>query len=102
MVVAVVKRNTTRRNALRRAVASTRAACWLCGGVIDYAAPFRLEDGALNPDAFTIDHVVPLARGGSDTIDNVRAAHRACNRAKSDKAVTPVLRRAAGLLRPGG
>ena len=31
-----------------------------------------------------VDHVVPLAAGGARTIDNLLAAHKACNQAKSD------------------
>ena len=34
--------------------------------------------------AYVVDHVVPLARGGADELDNKQAAHRSCNRAKSD------------------
>ena len=35
--------------------------------------------------AFVVDHVIPLAQGGSDSLDNKRASHRQCNRAKSDR-----------------
>ena len=35
-----------------------------------------------SPWAGQIDHVRPLARGGSDLKENLQAAHRACNRAK--------------------
>lgn len=35
----------------------------------------------------TFDHVVPLARGGTDAEDNVRLAHRACNSKKGDDAL---------------
>jgi 5-methylcytosine-specific restriction endonuclease McrA len=34
---------------------------------------------------FHIDHIVPLARGGSDTPNNVALAHPACNHAKGAK-----------------
>jgi 5-methylcytosine-specific restriction endonuclease McrA len=40
--------------------------CWECGVELD-------EDNA------TVDHVVPIAAGGADTFDNVRAACRSCN-----------------------
>lgn len=47
--------------------------CWLCGEAIDASLqpPARM--------AGTVDHVVPLANGGSDDDDNVRAAHLTCN-----------------------
>jgi hypothetical protein len=34
---------------------------------------------------FTVDHVIPLSRGGSDTLDNLALACFHCNRRKSDK-----------------
>lgn len=30
-----------------------------------------------------VDHVVPLAQGGSDTMDNLRPAHKQCHAAKT-------------------
>lgn len=35
--------------------------------------------------AATIDHVVPLSRGGDDTPENVKAAHGVCNFRKRDR-----------------
>lgn len=32
----------------------------------------------------SIDHIVPLAAGGADTLRNKRAAHRECNRAAAE------------------
>jgi 5-methylcytosine-specific restriction endonuclease McrA len=32
-----------------------------------------------------LDHVIPLARGGTHTYDNVRPSHRSCNRRKGAK-----------------
>ena len=34
---------------------------------------------------FTFDHVVPLSRGGTDSVDNLALACFHCNRRKSDK-----------------
>lgn len=43
------------------------------------------EKKLVNSDA-TVDHIVPLSRGGSKTDpDNLRAACRACNSSKKDK-----------------
>ena len=30
------------------------------------------------------DHIVPIAKGGADVLENKQAAHRSCNRDKSD------------------
>lgn len=72
-------RSTTVRDRDRRAIARTKPPCGICEGDIDYSLPH------LDPMCFVVDHVIPLARGGEDTLTNKQAAHRACNRAKSDK-----------------
>lgn len=74
-------RNTTRRNRHRKIVARGNPPCHLCGNEIDYQAHF------LEPLSFQIDHIIPLNRGGSDVLDNLAAAHRRCNRLKSDGSV---------------
>ena len=40
--------------------------CWLCGLAVPLAEATR-------------DHKVPKSRGGSNRIDNIALAHRACN-----------------------
>jgi 5-methylcytosine-specific restriction endonuclease McrA len=55
--------------------------CYLCNEVIDMALPRTSKMGA------TIDHVVPLSRGGLDELDNLKLAHWTCNLAKSNKLV---------------
>lgn len=35
----------------------------------------------------SIDHVIPVSKGGTHTWDNVRLAHRRCNTIKSDKII---------------
>lgn len=51
--------------------------CHLCGGPLDSDLA-----GTSHRLAPTIDHVIPLALGGADTPENVRAAHRFCNSLK--------------------
>lgn len=84
-------RNTTLQNRMRAIVARAKPACHLCGLAID----FQLK----NPDpmSFVIDHVVPLAKGGADTIENVRAAHRSCNSKKRARLIAPIVRRSGSL-----
>lgn len=77
-------RNTTTRDRHRRTIARTKPDCGICGNPIDYTAPH------LDPGEYVVDHIVPLNRGGDDILDNKQAAHRACNRAKSDKVPVPV------------
>jgi 5-methylcytosine-specific restriction endonuclease McrA len=85
-----VTRRTTSRDRDRAAIRKQGAACHICGEAIDYSLPY------LHPREFVVDHVVPLARGGPDTLANKRAAHRECNRAKSDRPF------AAGIVRRSG
>lgn len=35
-----------------------------------------------------VDHIIPLAKGGSDTVDNMQLLHKACNLSKGAKVVT--------------
>jgi 5-methylcytosine-specific restriction endonuclease McrA len=62
--------------------------CWLCPRPIDTTAR------APHPDSWSLDHVVPIAAGGS-LLDrgNARAAHLGCNTARKDRPATPVTSR---------
>lgn len=63
-----------------------------------------------HPGSDEVDHVVALARGGSDTDpSNLRPAHgakpcdtcgRQCNRSKGAKPFAPIIRRSSSLVRP--
>lgn len=37
---------------------------------------------ALKPETATVDHIKPLARGGTNTLDNIQIVHGDANRAK--------------------
>ncbi|HSS09404.1 MAG TPA: HNH endonuclease [Acidimicrobiales bacterium] len=50
--------------------------CQLCGEPIDMLVR------SPNPRSPTIDHIIPLRRGGTDEPGNVQAAHRSCNSSK--------------------
>ena len=60
--------------------------CALCGEKCD-TNDFKIIDGTvvcgnLYP---SLDHIIPMAKGGSHTWDNVQIAHRRCNSLKGDK-----------------
>lgn len=63
--------------------------CHLCNNIIDLNAP-RGGRGAgklgLNwQNGLHIDHVIPISKGGSDTLDNVRPSHAKCNLSKGNR-----------------
>ncbi|MGC5249455.1 HNH endonuclease [Gordonia sp. DT219] len=74
-----VGRNTTIRDRHRKQIARSKPPCGICGNEIDYGITDHLD-----PMAYVVDHIIPLNAGGSDTVDNKQAAHRSCNRTKSD------------------
>lgn len=77
-VTAGQRGNTTIRDRHRRVIRRGEPPCGICGEDIDYALAY--------PDlrSFVVDHVIPINRGGDDTLDNKQPAHNTCNRAKSD------------------
>lgn len=90
-------RSTYARDKHRALIARGRPACGICGQPIDYSLPH------LDPGQFVVDHIVPLSAGGTDTLANKQAAHRACNRAKSARLDGgPIVRRSGSLARGGG
>lgn len=80
-------RNTTQRDQDRARLRRGNPPCGICGLDIDYSLPW------LDPMSYVVDHIIPLNRGGPDVIENKTAAHRACNRAKSDKMPEDLLPR---------
>ena len=52
--------------------------CHICGKRINRSL------GCSHPMGATLDHIVPLAKGGADAAYNVAAAHRVCNSIKRD------------------
>lgn len=87
----MVKRNSARRDLHRARIAKDQPACHICGKAIDYTLPH------LDPWSFVVDHVKPLAKGGSDTLDNKKAAHRECNSKKRARLIAPIVRRSGSL-----
>lgn len=55
---------------------------WMCGICGD---PVDREAKVPDPAAPVLDHIVPLARGGTHEPANVRCAHFYCNNVKSDR-----------------
>ena len=51
--------------------------CYICGWAIE--------------GAFDVDHVIPLAAGGTNEIDNLAPVHKSCHRRKTAEKDMPVI-----------
>lgn len=87
----MAKRNSATRDRHRARIRRDEPGCHICGKAIDYTLPH------LDPMAFVIDHVKALHNGGTDTLDNIKAAHRECNSKKRARAYAPIVRRSGSL-----
>lgn len=56
--------------------------CQICGNPVDDT---DIEKGHIKRLYPTIDHIIPLSKGGSHTWDNVQLVHMSCNAGKCDK-----------------
>lgn len=58
--------------------------CHLCNGEVDLDAP--RQPGLPGWEmGLHVDHVIPLSKGGDDTLENVRPSHGKCNIRKHNK-----------------
>lgn len=53
--------------------------CQLCGGAVPSSASFP------DPQSPTLDHIIPLSKGGTHEPSNVQLAHYGCNSAKGNR-----------------
>lgn len=75
---------------LERVFEKDNGICYLCGDACEWI-DFTDADGVfIAGDSYpSIDHVIPLAKGGKHEWGNVRLAHMYCNTLKSDGAYSP-------------
>jgi 5-methylcytosine-specific restriction endonuclease McrA len=60
------------------------AVCHICGDPIDLSLPRKIGTEGWEM-SLHIDHVIPISKGGPDTLANVKPAHGICNSRKRDK-----------------
>jgi 5-methylcytosine-specific restriction endonuclease McrA len=58
--------------------------CFICEDPVDMSLPRTNRYGA------TVEHVIPLKRGGQDTPENLRLAHWICNVRKGSKLMEEI------------
>lgn len=60
--------------------------CYICGDKCNYE-DYIVKDGTIICGDYypSIEHVIPLCKGGTDNWDNIRLAHRKCNNLKGTK-----------------
>lgn len=79
--VLVDAENRARRESLRdRVHDKTPGVCWYCGDPVSHKTK-------------TMDHVIPRAKGGQDTYENLVPCCKDCNRIKGDRSISDLRRR---------
>lgn len=64
----------------KKKILATQSVCGICGRPVDKSIPYP------HPMSATIDHIVPIAKGGHPSdLENLQLAHWICNRQKSDR-----------------
>jgi 5-methylcytosine-specific restriction endonuclease McrA len=72
-----------RKQVLSQARADGVTHCPLCRVALDYSA-------GLKPNSAEPDHIIPVARGGTNDADNGRAICRECNQRRGKGRAMPV------------
>lgn len=74
----------------RRIIYSSQSNCAICGRPVNFDKRFP------DPWSATIDHIVPISKGGDPaSLNNLQLAHLQCNRIKASKLVEPQVKEKA-------
>lgn len=74
---------------LEKLIQRDEGICKICGRQVDINDYYYTDEGYfIAGDNYpSIDHIIPLAKGGTHTWDNIQLAHRHCNSIKSDDII---------------
>ena len=87
----MVRRSSSQQDRFRARWRATRAACAICGQAIDFDIKWP------DPRSFVVDHITPLAKGGTHSFQNTQPAHAECNSKKRARDAAPIVRRSGAL-----
>lgn len=80
---ALIRGNQTEKYTIEQVLEKYGTNCHICGKEIDLNKP-RFQGYPGWRHGLQIDHIVPISKGGSDNIENVRPAHGFCNLSKGN------------------
>lgn len=63
----------------RNRILYSQSICGICGLPVDKSLKYP------DPMCATVDHIIPVDKGGTNELSNLQLAHHYCNRQKSDK-----------------
>lgn len=69
----------------RKILRNTSVVCAICGMPLDNTLKFP------HPLSTSIDHIIPVSKGGRSTLDNLQATHLVCNQEKGKKILGKVV-----------
>lgn len=73
---------------LKELYSRDKGICHICGKMCDFNDYIIRDETFIAGNNYpSIDHVIPLAKGGQDEWNNVMLAHRRCNSLKRDKLI---------------
>lgn len=62
--------------------------CQICGGAVDWDDKKTINGTVICGNNYpSIDHIMPISKGGLHSWDNIQLAHRICNTLKNDKVI---------------
>jgi 5-methylcytosine-specific restriction endonuclease McrA len=77
---------------LKKLYKRDKGICYICGKQCNLKDIEITEEGyyIAGEDYPSIDHVIPIAKGGKHSWNNIKLAHRCCNAVKGDKLINEI------------
>lgn len=79
-----ILKNRKHQKYRRMVLALGTADCGICGSLIDFEAKWP------DPESLSIDHIVPITRGGTNREQNLQPSHAGCNLKKRNWLAPPI------------